>query len=369
MMQDYPALVPLWPDGAPGALGNGPLDTPAISVHLPLHARNTGCGVLVCPGGGYRILASDHEGLQVANWLNARGIAAFVLRYRLGPTYDTGISHLDGQRAMRWIRSQAAAFGVDKRRLGMLGFSAGGHLTAAVGTNYDPGDPGASDVVERESSRPDFLVPVYAVINGLARGRKADEYTPTDTRVTADTPPSFIMHTHEDMTVPSNQSLLFYQALRAAGVQAELHVFGYGDHGLGLGVGDPDLNNWPDLLLNWLRRSRFLTDRTGVAIRGRVLIDGRAPGMAWISLLPADPDAPLARTKINRSAAGFFEIPAERGPVPGPHTLQVHHISEGYPHTGDGIYTLSEVACYERPVDIQPEITLEWDIAADEWAT
>ena len=147
-----------------------------------------------------------------------------MLRYRLGERYHSDVSLLDGLRAVRLVRHRAADFGIAENRMGMLGFSAGGHLAVAVGTRWDAGDPEAVDPIERASSRPDFLVPVYAVTNGILRGRKADEYTPADVRVNESTPPAFLVHTHEDGTVPASQSTLFYDALLAAGVQAELHI-------------------------------------------------------------------------------------------------------------------------------------------------
>lgn len=357
-------LIPLWTGPAPGAEESGELDTPALSVHLPDPQLATGCGVLVCPGGGYRILASDHEGLQVARYLNRCGIAAFVLRYRLGPTYDTDLSHLDGQRAMRWIRSRAGEFGLDKTRIGMLGFSAGGHLTAAVGTKYDLGDPLSSGPVETESSRPDFLVLAYAVINGVVRGKKAKDYYPTDTRVTSDTPPAFIMHTHGDSIVPANQSLLFYEALRQAGVQSELHVFGYGDHGLGLGVGDSDLFNWPALLVNWIRRCGFLTGKKRLRVSGKVSFGQHIPGMMWITFIPEDSRAPIARAMVIRETKGMYTIPQTEGPTPGPHRMQVTHLSENIPFTGDGSYTLADSVQYEQAVEIKSGLDQDWDIGS-----
>ncbi len=355
-------LVPLWPMGAPGAVGDGPLDQPAISVHLPDPATRTGAGVVVCPGGGYRILASDHEGLQVARYLNRHGIAAFVLRYRLGERYSSAISLADGQRAVRWVRSRADQFQIAANRIGMLGFSAGGHLTTAVGVNDGSGNPVATDLIDRISARPDFLVPVYAVVNGELRGRKANEYTPTEVLVTAATPPAFIVHTHEDMIVPANQSLIFYDALRKAGVQAELHVFGRGEHGLGLGVGDPDLFEWPRLMVRWLRRSGYLTAKERISIVGRVLLNGEAPGMAWITLVPDDPNAPIARTRIGGDARGRFQIGAAVGPTAGPHRLVVHHISERQAQAGDGAYTLDDAVRYERFVDLVDGMEIVWDI-------
>ncbi|MDE0349177.1 MAG: alpha/beta hydrolase [Gammaproteobacteria bacterium] len=344
----------LWPEGAPQATGGEAIDCPALTVHLPEPEYANGAGIIVNPGGGYRVLASDHEGLQVARWLNRAGIAAFVLRYRVGPKYHSDVSLLDGLRAVRYVRAHAVDWGVAPDRLGMLGFSAGGHLVAAVGTRWDSGQPDSRDAVERESSRPDFLVPVYAVINGRVRGRKADEYTPADERVTADTPPAFIVHTHEDKVVSAEQSLLLYKALLDAGVEAELHVFGFGEHGLGLGVGDPDLNRWPRLLLRWLRRCGFLTDEERTAVSGRVTLDGKPMGMAWVTFLPDDERAPIARVRIHRDSNGAFEIPADVGPVPGPHRVEVHHVSEQIPHTNTGGYSMDDAVRYETRAMVEP---------------
>lgn len=235
----------------------------------------------------------------------------------------------------------------------MLGFSAGGHLTAAVGTDHDSGNPTHDDPIEHFSCRPDFLVLSYAVTNGPVRGRKADEYTPTDTRVTAGTPPSFIMHTHEDSIVSAEQSVLFYSALLSAGVAAELHVFGFGEHGLGLGTGDPNLLEWTNLLHRWLRQSGFLTDCTRSALSGQVTLDGKAMGLAWITFIPADSTAPIAREKINRGMAGCFDIPTAAGPVPGPHHVEVRHLSERYPHAALAPYTLNDECCYETDIVIR----------------
>ena len=361
-MQD--SAIPLWPDGAPGALGDADIDCPQITVHLPargalslgeregppLARAATGAAVIVNPGGGYRILASDWEGLQVARWLNRAGIAAFVLRYRVGERYHTDVSLLDGLRAVRLVRARADEFGIAKNRIGMLGFSAGGHLTVAVGTAWDEGDPIAEDKVERESSRPDFLAPVYAVTDGIARGRKADEYTPTPERVTARTPPTFLVHTHEDAIVPGTQSTLFYDALLRAGVAAEMHIYGFGEHGTGLGVGDPDFHAWPRLFTNWLRRSGFLTDAERVGLRGRVTLDGKAMGMAWVTLTPEDPHSPPARTRTSRGEDGTFEIPPSHGIVPGLHRLEVFHVSEQYPQVPTGIYTLPDASRFDLGV-------------------
>lgn len=342
--------IELWPEGAPGALGDAEIDRPQVTVHLPDEDSATGAGIVIAPGGGYRILASDHEGLQVARWLNRHGVAAFVLRYRVGERYHSAVSLQDGIRAMRVIRHRAKAFGVSARRLGMLGFSAGGHLTVAVGTNWDAGEPEADDEAERESSRPDFLAPIYAVTNGVLRGRKADEYTPADVRVNARTPPTFLVHSHEDAIVPASQSTLFYNALLNAGVAAELHIYGYGEHGMGIAPGDPDFQAWPALLLNWLRRSGFLTDAERRPVAGRLTVNGKAPGMAWVTLRPLDDTAPPARARTSRGDDGTFAIDAAHGVVAGPHRVTVDHVSEQHPHTNTGAYTLADCVRYEAGV-------------------
>ena len=337
----------LWEGDAPLALPGTtgePLDTPQVTVHRPTTGH--GGAVVVAPGGGYRILASDHEGLQVARWLNRIGFVALVLRYRVGERYHSSVSKLDGLRAIRFARAHAERFGIDPKRVGFLGFSAGGHLTATVGTHWDAGDANAHDVIEHESSRPDFLVPVYAVTNGLERGRKADEYLPTDVRVNAQTPPAFIVHTHEDEIVPARQSTLFYDALLAAGVASELHVFGFGEHGGGLGAGDPDYFRWTMLFEHWARRMGFMTPKSRVAVSGRVTVGGEPLGMGWVTFTPQDPDAPLARARFNRGGNGEFAVAVSHGPTSGLHRVDVHHISDTYPHVATGDYSLDDARRY-----------------------
>lgn len=331
----------LWPHEAPHAEGTDRSDIPALSVHTDLEADDTGAGVIVCPGGGYRILASTHEGLHVAAALNSVGVKAFVLRYRVGPKYHSTISLLDGQRSIRYVRHHSQRFGVDPNRLGMLGFSAGGHLTLAVGTSDFREQSHAEDPIDRSSSVPDFLVPVYSVSNGEVRGRKATEYLATDTKVSAQTPPTFLMHTHEDDIVSSEQSTLFYNALRRAGVPAEMHVFGYGEHGVGLASGDPDTGQWFPLLVRWMRRSGFLTDSPRVAINQALPIHDPIEhplGMYWVTLIPDDSHAPIARVRLDPSADELLKIPASRGPVPGPHTLEIRRISHTWPFDSVGEY-------------------------------
>ena len=338
----------LWPDGAPNALGTGAIDTPALTCHVA--EAGNGCGIVVCPGGGYRVLASDHEGLQVAQALNRIGITAFVLRYRVGTRYGTDISLLDGLRAVRFVRHHAEKWGIN--RVGILGFSAGGHLAVSVGTYVDEEKQEVSDSVDRESCRPDFLVPIYAVTNGIKRGRKADEYTPADTNVSANTPPTFLVHTHEDQIVSPAQSILFYEAMLEAGAQCELHIYGYGEHGVGLAIGDPEVSEWFSAMHGWLRRSGFLSEKPRVAVHGTLVIDGAVPGMAWVSFVPSDPSAPTARVKFSRADNGAFSIDSQHGPTEGNHRVIVHHISEQYPHVASGGYTLRDAIRYETTVNI-----------------
>jgi len=268
-----PRLLMLWDSGAPGALGSSDTDIPTLT-HYPPSGRGSTTAVIVAPGGGYGNLAMNHEGRQIANWFNAQGVAAFVLKYRLGPRYRHPIPLGDAQRAVRLVRSRAAEFGVNPDRIGLMGFSAGGHLASAAGTRFDAGTASASDPIDRASSRPDFLVLAYPVIlstapyahQGSFRNLIGDspdagrlEEVSTNRQVAKDTPPTFLFHTSADTGVPAENSVEFYLALRKAGVPAELHIFERGPHGVGLGMADAALAAWPTLLSNWLRQRGLLT--------------------------------------------------------------------------------------------------------------
>jgi len=257
----------LWPNGAPGALGDEPVDKPKITVYLAPADRATGAAVVVCPGGGYQVVAADHEGKQIAEWLNSLGVSAFVLQYRLGQRYRHPAPLQDAQRTIRMVRSRATEWRVDPKRIGILGFSAGGHLASTAATHFDDGKPDASDPIERESSRPDFAVLCYAVISfvdpvahaGSRRNLLGDPADPAlvellsnERQVTARTPPTFLWHTADDSAVPVENSLQFFEALHQAGVPGELHVFPHGRHGLGLAPGDPALSQWPRLCAVWM---------------------------------------------------------------------------------------------------------------------
>ena len=267
-----PQEIPLWEGQAPGALGTEDVDRPTLTIYRAARGA-TGTGVVVAPGGGYGALAMDHEGRQVAAYFNAMGVSAFVLKYRLGPKYRHPIELGDAQRAIRLVRARAKEFGLAGDRIGMMGFSAGGHLTATAGTHFDAGTLAATDPVDRVSSRPDFLILAYPVISfdpaiahsGSVRNLVGENPDPkliedlsNELRVTPETPPTFLFHTNADTGVVSENSVRFYLALRRAKVPAEMHIFENGPHGVGLALGDPALSEWPALLTNWLR-ARGLT--------------------------------------------------------------------------------------------------------------
>lgn len=278
---DEPTTLPLWPDGAPGALGTEPGDQPTVTVYRPEPSKATGAAVVVCPGGGYGMLADQHEGKEVAEWLNSLGVTAAVLKYRLGPKYHHPAMLNDAQRALRTVRARASEWGVDPKRVAILGFSAGGHLASTAATHFDAGNPQASDPIDRQSCRPDLAILVYPVIalatpyghSGSLRNllganppRELVESLSNETQVTKDTPPTFMAHTNEDKGVPAENSLMFALALRKAGVPVELHLFEKGRHGLGLGTGwakgkigpDQAFRAWPGLCATWLGRHGFL---------------------------------------------------------------------------------------------------------------
>jgi acetyl esterase/lipase len=262
-----PKPIPLWADGAPGALGTADEDTPTITPYLAPAARAVGTAVIVCPGGGYLHLSMEKEGSDVARWWNSLGVTAFVLKYRLGPKYHHPIELGDAQRAIRTVRARASEWGVRPDRVGIMGFSAGGHLTSSAGTHFDAGKADAADAIDRQSSRPDFLVLGYPVVSftqnvhqGSKRALLGDNPDPklvenlsNELQVTAQTPPTFLFHTSNDQTVPVENSVMFYLALRKAGVPAEMHVYENGPHGVGLAPTDEALSSWPARLADWMR--------------------------------------------------------------------------------------------------------------------
>ena len=263
----------LWPDRAPNASSDTPDETPTVTLFRPPLGKANGTAVIIAPGGAYIALAGGLEGSEPAAWFTARGITAFVLKYRVGATARLPTPLLDGARAVRFVRTHAAAFRVAPKRVGMMGFSAGGHLAATTAVEATPGHAADPDPVERASSRPDFLILGYPWLEGtqitgngtsqycnFARLRAPAPCNPADyvafaptRRVTETTPPTFIYHTTNDELVPAAGSVRFYEALVAHKVPAELHVFESGHHGSGLGGPSPALSRWPDLMQEWLR--------------------------------------------------------------------------------------------------------------------
>jgi acetyl esterase/lipase len=264
-----PELTPLWTGDAPGALGKTAADIPGIYLYPAPADKAVGSAVVVCPGGGYGALAMDHEGKQIAAWLNGLGVTAAVLKYRLGSAkYRHPVEIGDAQRALRTVRSRAAELKVDSKKIGILGFSAGGHLASTAATHFDAGKADADDPIERVSCRPDFAVLCYAVItleppyahmgsrNNLL-GKDADEKLVAslcnDKMVTKETPPTFLVHTTEDKAVPAENSVMFYLACLKHHVPAELHIFEKGQHGLGMGPANLPFSAWPALCEAWMR--------------------------------------------------------------------------------------------------------------------
>jgi acetyl esterase/lipase len=264
---------PLWPDGAPGALGQQDKDIPTLTPYLPDPAKATGAAVVICPGGGYAALA-PHEGAQYARFLNEYGVAGFVLKYRLGSSgYRHPVMLQDAARAMRLVRARAGEWQLDPHRIGVMGSSAGGHLASTLVTHFDVGKPDAADPVERQSSRPDLGILCYAVITlgqfthqGSKQNLLGKDPSPelvrelsNELHVTKDTPPCFVWHTYEDKAVPVENSLQFAEALRRAGVPCDLHIYQKGAHGLGLGTRD-----WnPEKRLPWTRDCIFWLQAQG----------------------------------------------------------------------------------------------------------
>ena len=264
----------LWPQGAPRAKGDTATDQPFFEIWQPNGPAQLRPAFVVCPGGGYGGLAVDHEGRQIAQWCNERGIMAFVLHYRLGSKgYHYPTQLIDVQRAMRWVRAHAADYKIDTHRIGVWGFSAGGHLASMAATLFEKDTEGVDDAIDQVSARPDIAVLCYPVIslNSTAthRGSRKNLLGPedndalaerlsTDRCVTSATPPSFLFQTNEDAAVPAENAVGFYMACRKHHVPAEFHVYESGRHGVGLASQDPRLSSWPDRLSDWLTFHGFI---------------------------------------------------------------------------------------------------------------
>lgn len=262
----------LWPNGAPMAKSKEDKDQPYLVAYYPAQKNSQKSAVVICPGGGYQMLADDHEGKQVAKWYTDRGVTAFILYYRLG-FHSTGYTHpvplMDADRAVKMVRSNAQRWDITPEKIGIMGFSAGGHLASSLGTHFTDGDKTSKDPVEQVSSRPSFMVLGYPVISLVEsythRGSmfnllsdtpsKEEQYLMSNEKqVTNLTPPTFLVHTTEDSAVPVENSLFFYLALKQAGVPAELHVYEKGHHGLGMvNTKNEAFNSWAGRLEDWLK--------------------------------------------------------------------------------------------------------------------
>lgn len=269
--------VPLWPGDPPLKAGEGSGHEPKLHPFLPDSPSSAAAAVIVCPGGAYGFLSMDHEGFEVARLLNAFGVAAFVLEYRLGSAgYRYPAPMLDAQRAVRLVRARAEEWKIDPERVGMIGFSAGGHLTAATATLPPLTDGLEPDAIDSGDPRPDFVMLIYPVISmaeGVTHAGSRQNLLGPDPdeelvrllsaheQVTRETPPAFLIHGGMDGAVIPSNSELFYQAMRRARVPVELHVFQTGGHGFGLarGVHEPH-GIWPELMIRWLDGMGMLGD-------------------------------------------------------------------------------------------------------------
>jgi len=273
-------VVLLWPDGAPGAKGSDDGDKPSLTLYLPTKENANGAAVVICPGGGYGHLAMDHEGHQIAEWLNSLGVAGFILQYRhsrSGAGYGHPAPIQDAQRAIRMVRSRAKQWNVDPDRVGIIGFSAGGHLASSAGTHFQRRYSEAKDAIDALSCRPDFMILGYPVISftewythsgsrrnllGKDPERELVENLSNEKRVTPQTPPTFLVLANDDKPVPPENSIYFYLALRKAKVPAEMHIYEKGGHGFGSGAEKGAVSSWMTRCADWMR-GRGLLDSGG----------------------------------------------------------------------------------------------------------
>lgn len=278
-------ILPIWPNDIPNSIKTdekeevvstdivriSKVQIPQIEVYLPAKKIATGQAVLIFPGGGYHILAYDWEGSDFAKLLNAKGIAGIVVKYRLPSVKSQTEIHQvplqDAQRALRTVRYNAAEWNIDPDKIGILGFSAGGHLASTLGTHYNEEVYPKKDAIDNLSARPDFMTLAYPVITmgepnthggsrknllGENPSQKMLDHFSNELQVTADTPPTFLLHATDDPGVPVENSLMFYAALRKNKVPTEMHIYPTGGHGFALGLSDPHLATWTDQWIGWL---------------------------------------------------------------------------------------------------------------------
>jgi acetyl esterase/lipase len=286
IVRSQTVTLKLWPEGIPGSISDpsyiekiittdgritrcNNVVTPDLTVFLPAPEKANGAAVMICPGGGYGTLAFDHEGNAIAKWLNDNGIAGIILKYRLPSDRimkDKSVGPLqDAQEAMRVIRRHAPEWKIDPMKVGVIGFSAGGHLASTISTHYDEI---VYDVKDGTSARPDFSLLIYPVVSmdtlvthrgsrnnllGLNPGNDLVQRFSNELQITADTPPAFLVHSSDDNAVPVMNSIGYYKGLQNNKIQAELHIFQKGGHGYGLAVGKGTESSWPDLCIKWLK--------------------------------------------------------------------------------------------------------------------
>jgi acetyl esterase/lipase len=306
-----PTPVLLWPAGAPGATGESEEDKPAISLYLPDKDKNTGCAVIVCPGGGFTHRATDYEGVLIAEWLRARGIAAFVLRYRVSPIYKRNDAVADGHRAAQYLRAHADEYKISPDRIGMIGFSAGSELACLAAFSADDGKRDATDIIDGQSSRLNFMILGYGSSQGQVNR--------------TNTPPTFFFCTAEDRGHATGMINL-YTAMYDANVPAEIHIFPNGEHGVGLASGDAVLGVWPQLMYNWMRAQNLLTASPRVNLSGHVKLDGQPLPHGSITFIPLDKSsAPPVTAYIMNSdtATADYKFGRTPGPIPGKYRVEV----------------------------------------------
>lgn len=312
---DPPArLIELWPKGAPGATGNSDEDKPAIIPYLPTAAQNTGAGILVCPGGAFTNRSVDNEGVLIAQWLKAHGIAAFTLRYRIRPLYTPNDATLDGQRGLQYLRSHAEEFHIDPNRIGIIGFSAGSELASMAVYKPLTAQPQSADPVERVPSQPNFMILAYG------SSRLPDQLANNVTL-----PPTFMFCTAEDMGHLRGMLELYSNLLRLK-VPVESHFFTNGEHGVGFAQGDPVLGEWPNLMFNWMRTSGFLTAAPHIAAEGIVKLNGEPLPHGYVIFTPIDKlgAPPVVAYVFNTGQVlGQFMIHQNQGLVPGRYRVEV----------------------------------------------
>jgi acetyl esterase/lipase len=268
-LSQEPTVEYLWPNGAPDAKGDSAGDKPTLTFFFP--EKPNGAAIVICPGGAYRGLAATYEGDEVARWCNTFGVTGIVLRYRharSGAGYKHPTPLLDAQHALSLVRCRARELGIDSNKIGILGFSAGGHLAASLGTHFTPKDRSALDPLNGVSCRPDFMILIYPVITmdstftnrasresllGLNPAQEVVDLMSNEKQVTPDSPPGFIVHTTDDQAVPVENAVAMYTALRKADVPAEMHIFQHGAHGFGLGFNKGAVEAWPELCKTWMK--------------------------------------------------------------------------------------------------------------------